>query len=117
MLVALEYTQQGRNVEAKTYDILQSQIWSLLPGFCKDPVDVCPGFKGMARILGSALSDRPDLRHDVCLAIRHLITRNMDNGKGSSVFLSGGGVIFINTKRILFLHPSRLYQPERKKKL
>ncbi|XP_022106693.1 RRP12-like protein [Acanthaster planci] len=76
---ALEYSQQGRNVEAKTYDILQSQIWSLLPGFCKDPIDICPGFKGIARILGSALSDRPDLRHDVCLAIRHLVTRNMDN--------------------------------------
>ncbi|XP_038070845.1 RRP12-like protein [Patiria miniata] len=76
---ALEYSQQGRKVESKTYDILQSQIWSLLPGFCKDPVDVCPGFKGIARILGSAISDRTDLRYDVCLAIRHLITRNMDN--------------------------------------
>ncbi|XP_033098395.1 RRP12-like protein isoform X2 [Anneissia japonica] len=76
---SLQLTQAGRGVEAKTYDILQSQIWSLLPGFCKNPTDLCASFKDIARILGSALSDRPDLRKDVCSALRHLIAHNMEN--------------------------------------
>ena len=76
----MDCSQQGRKVEGKTYDILEAQLWSLLPGFCKDPVDISPAFKGIARILGSALSDRPELRYDVCAAIRHLVTRNLDKG-------------------------------------
>ncbi|XP_033632668.1 RRP12-like protein [Asterias rubens] len=75
---AMDCSHQGRKVEGKTYDILEAQLWSLLPGFCKDPVDISPAFKGIARILGSALSDRPELRYDVCAAIRHLVTRNLD---------------------------------------
>jgi len=27
-------------VEYKTYDTLQNQIWSLLPGFCTNPTDL-----------------------------------------------------------------------------
>ncbi|XP_071947906.1 RRP12-like protein [Antedon mediterranea] len=81
---SLQLTQEGRGVEAKTYNILQSQVWSLLPGFCKNPTDLCTAFKDIARILGSALSDRPDLRKDVCAALRHLITHNTENEKNKS---------------------------------
>ena len=82
-LTALECEQQGRKVESKTYNVLQFQVWSLLPGFCKGATDVVQSFKGIARILGSALSDRPDLRSDVCAGLRHIITSNMENGKKS----------------------------------
>eukprot|EP00057_Strongylocentrotus_purpuratus_P028949 XP_011683423.1 PREDICTED: RRP12-like protein isoform X1 [Strongylocentrotus purpuratus] len=77
---SLELTEQGKKVEGKTYDVLQSQIWSLLPGFCKNPTDLGAGaFKGTAKILGTALNERPDLRLDVCAAIRNLITKNLEH--------------------------------------
>ncbi|XP_070541212.1 RRP12-like protein [Ptychodera flava] len=76
---SLELQQSGHLVESKTYDVLQSQMWSLLPGFCTNPTDLCQSFKNIARILGSVLTDRPDLRPDVCSALRLLISKNVDN--------------------------------------
>ncbi|NXX38727.1 RRP12 protein, partial [Tricholaema leucomelas] len=70
---ALEFTQAGKSVEAKIYDTLQWQVWTLLPGFCIHPVDVLGAFKGLARTLGMAISERPDLRPTVCQALRTLI--------------------------------------------
>ncbi|KAL2302898.1 hypothetical protein Nmel_010351 [Mimus melanotis] len=70
---ALEFTQAGKNVEAKIYDTLQWQVWTLLPGFCTHPTDVLGAFKGLARTLGMAISERPDLRPTVCQALRTLI--------------------------------------------
>ncbi|NWH70588.1 RRP12 protein, partial [Piaya cayana] len=70
---ALEFTQAGKSVEAKIYDTLQWQVWTLLPGFCTHPTDVLGAFKGLARTLGTAISERPDLRPTVCQALRTLI--------------------------------------------
>ncbi|XP_064000645.1 RRP12-like protein [Pogoniulus pusillus] len=70
---ALEFTQAGKSMEAKIYDTLQWQVWTLLPGFCIHPVDVLEAFKGLARTLGMAISERPDLRPTVCQALRTLI--------------------------------------------
>ncbi|NXA09516.1 RRP12 protein, partial [Sapayoa aenigma] len=70
---ALEFTQAGKSVEAKLYDTLQWQVWTLLPGFCIRPTDVLGAFKGLARTLGMAISERPDLRPTVCQALRTLI--------------------------------------------
>ncbi|KFV07024.1 RRP12-like, partial [Pterocles gutturalis] len=49
------------------------QVWTLLPGFCTHPMDVLGAFKGLARTLGMAISERPDLRPTVCQALRTLI--------------------------------------------
>ncbi|NXN23854.1 RRP12 protein, partial [Nycticryphes semicollaris] len=70
---AAEFTQAGKSVEAKIYDTLQWQVWTLLPGFCTHPTDVLGSFKGLARTLGMAISERPDLRTPVCQALRTLI--------------------------------------------
>ncbi|XP_059676941.1 RRP12-like protein isoform X2 [Gavia stellata] len=70
---ALEFTQAGKSVEAKIYDTLQWQVWTLLPGFCTHPTDVLGAFKGLARTLGMAISERLDLRPTVCQALRTLI--------------------------------------------
>ncbi|NXG58608.1 RRP12 protein, partial [Hemiprocne comata] len=70
---ALEFTQAGKSVEAKIYETLQWQVWTLLPGFCTHPTDVLGAFKGLARTLGMAISERPDLRPTVCQALRTLI--------------------------------------------
>ena len=38
-------------------------------------------FKSVARILGVALTERPDLRLTVCQALRLLVLKSSDNGK------------------------------------
>ncbi|NXY39570.1 RRP12 protein, partial [Pomatorhinus ruficollis] len=75
---ALEFTQAGKSVEAKIYDTLQWQVWTLLPGFCIHPTDVLGAFKGLARTLGMAISERPDLRPTVCQALRTLIHKGCE---------------------------------------
>ncbi|XP_053306254.1 RRP12-like protein isoform X2 [Spea bombifrons] len=73
-----ELAQAGRNLEAKIYDTLQWQMWTMLPGFCTKPVDVATSFKNIARHLGMAISDRPDLRLTVCQALRTLISKGCE---------------------------------------
>ncbi|XP_018428299.1 PREDICTED: RRP12-like protein isoform X1 [Nanorana parkeri] len=73
-----ELAKAGRNLEAKIYETLQWQIWTMLPGFCTKPTDVAVSFKGIARILGMAISDRPDLRLTVCQALRTLISKGCE---------------------------------------
>ncbi|KAI2556824.1 RRP12-like protein isoform 1 [Homo sapiens] len=72
---AMDLAQAGSTVESKIYDTLQWQMWTLLPGFCTRPTDVAISFKGLARTLGMAISERPDLRVTVCQALRTLITK------------------------------------------
>ncbi|KFP62605.1 RRP12-like, partial [Cariama cristata] len=54
------------------------QVWTLLPGFCTRPMDVLGAFKGLARTLGMAISERPDLRPTVCQALRTLIHKGCE---------------------------------------
>ncbi|KAF1423220.1 RRP12-like protein, partial [Spheniscus humboldti] len=75
---ALEFTEAGKSVEAKIYDTLQWQVWTLLPGFCTHPTDLLGAFKGLARTLGMAISERPDLRPTVCQALRTLIHKGCE---------------------------------------
>ncbi|XP_067858888.1 RRP12-like protein [Heptranchias perlo] len=75
---ALELTQLGRPIEAKIYDTLQWQIWTMLPGFCTKPTDTAVAFKGIARTLGTAISDRPDLRLTICRALRILLSKGCE---------------------------------------
>ncbi|XP_075391105.1 RRP12-like protein [Tenrec ecaudatus] len=75
---AMELAQAGSTVESKIYDTLQWQIWTFLPGFCTRPTDVATAFKGLARTLGTAISERPDLRVTVCQALRTLITKGCE---------------------------------------
>ncbi|CAO2585490.1 RRP12-like protein [Lemmus lemmus] len=75
---AMDLAQAGSTVESKIYDTLQWQIWTLLPGFCTRPTDVAASFKGLARTLGTAINERPDLRVTVCQALRTLITKGCE---------------------------------------
>ncbi|KAI5277518.1 Rrp12-Like Protein [Manis pentadactyla] len=75
---AMDLAQAGSTVESKIYDTLQWQIWTLLPGFCTKPTDVAASFRGLARTLGTAISERPDLRVTVCQALRTLIAKGCE---------------------------------------
>ncbi|XP_063163096.1 RRP12-like protein [Candoia aspera] len=72
---ATELAQAGQDLEAKIYDTLQWQVWTLLPSFCNHATDVAISFKGLARTLGTAISDCSDLRQIVCQALRRLINK------------------------------------------
>lgn len=75
---AMDLAQAGSTVESKIYDTLQWQIWTLLPGFCTKPTDVAASFRGLARTLGTAISEHPDLRVTVCQALRTLIAKGCE---------------------------------------
>lgn len=62
------------------------QIWTMLPGFCTCPVDLLASFKGIARILGMAINERPDLRLTVCQALRTIINKSCSTGRKTRVF-------------------------------
>uniref|UniRef100_A0A3B5LVL1 Ribosomal RNA processing 12 homolog n=1 Tax=Xiphophorus couchianus TaxID=32473 RepID=A0A3B5LVL1_9TELE len=78
---AEELEQEGKKLEAKVYQTLQLQIWTMLPGFCTCPVDLTASFKGVARTLGMAINERPDLRLTVCQALRTLINKSCSTEK------------------------------------
>uniref|UniRef100_A0A667YJQ6 Ribosomal RNA processing 12 homolog n=1 Tax=Myripristis murdjan TaxID=586833 RepID=A0A667YJQ6_9TELE len=68
--------QTGQKLEAKVYQTLQLQIWTMLPGFCTGTVDLMVSFKGIARALGMAINERPDLRLTICQCLRTIITKS-----------------------------------------
>ncbi|KAK3094601.1 hypothetical protein FSP39_003915 [Pinctada imbricata] len=75
----VEAQQCSNVVLAKSYESLQLQVWSFLPGFCTNPVDLKQSFKSIAKVLGTAISDRPDLRMEVMSSLRKLITKSLQD--------------------------------------
>ena len=69
----------------KTYELIVYQIWSLLPGFCNCPTDLKSSFKGIAKILGTQLNERKELRMDILSSLRQLISKNIDNQENREV--------------------------------
>eukprot|EP01132_Coremiostelium_polycephalum_P004613 gene4613-5764_t len=67
--------QEGRVIESRNLEILYSQIWDLLPGFCNHPVDGDQAFKLIARQLGTVISDQSGLRITVCASLTNLISK------------------------------------------
>uniref|UniRef100_A0A667YRZ8 Ribosomal RNA processing 12 homolog n=1 Tax=Myripristis murdjan TaxID=586833 RepID=A0A667YRZ8_9TELE len=78
--------QTGQKLEAKVYQTLQLQvIWTMLPGFCTGTVDLMVSFKGIARALGMAINERPDLRLTICQCLRTIITKSCSTGRCAEV--------------------------------
>ncbi|XP_077114405.1 RRP12-like protein [Ranitomeya variabilis] len=75
---ASDFAEAGRSLEAKIYETLQWQIWTMLPGFCTRPTDVAACFKNIAKTLGMIILDRPDLRLTACQALRTLINKGCE---------------------------------------
>ena len=57
------------------------KIWSILPSFCKDCTDITASFSSVAKILGTALSDKPEICPVICQALVNLIEGSRNNGK------------------------------------
>ena len=56
-------------------------MWSLLPGFCREPKDVSVSFPVLARILGTALSEREELRVTIATSLRQLVESSREKGE------------------------------------
>ena len=69
----------GDQIASKAYEVLTYQVWSLLPGFLSGPTDLTASFKGIARILGTQLNQRKELRLDILTGLRNVIRTNLDN--------------------------------------
>ncbi|XP_064601005.1 RRP12-like protein [Liolophura sinensis] len=82
---AEELCRVGHSIQAKSYDALQLQIWSLLPQFCNKPTDLPTAFPALAKVLGMALNEREDLRGDIMLSLRKLILQNQEQEDSRAV--------------------------------
>lgn len=58
---------------AHSAQMLYFQLWNLLPSFCNNPSDIKENFKGIARVMGTALADHKDLKLSVMASLRKLI--------------------------------------------
>lgn len=76
---------QGLDLQAKVYETLVNQIWSLAPRFCDLPVDLCSAFtEGVAERFSSLLYSQPEQRPNVAQALHSLIEKNQTLAKSSA---------------------------------
>lgn len=71
-----ELNESNDRIKAHSFDLLQSQIWSLLPPFCSNANDVKDNFKVIAKTLGVLIGDRKELRLAAMAALRKMIAKN-----------------------------------------
>jgi ribosomal RNA-processing protein 12 len=72
-------------MQAKVYETLVNQIWSLAPGFCDLPVDLTRAFNDtVAERFSSLLYTQPDLRPTIAQALQLLIEKNQALAKSSA---------------------------------
>ena len=86
---------EERSVEAKNLMNLFEQVWALLPGYCGCARDAADGFPPLAKALGAALNDQPQVRAPVLQALHVLIQQLRSQktvaGGGGESGASGGG--------------------------
>ncbi|KAI9263281.1 NUC173 domain-containing protein [Phascolomyces articulosus] len=64
-------------LQAKVYETLVNQIWSLAPGFCDLPKDLCITFNdSVAERFSSLLYSQPELRPTVAQSLQYLVDKN-----------------------------------------
>ena len=76
---ATQFAGAGDEINAKICETLESQIWDLLPSFFKTAARVSSGFPVVARLLGTMLQERVDLRNNISTALRQLIEHHIND--------------------------------------
>ncbi|KAI8061708.1 NUC173 domain-containing protein [Gongronella butleri] len=67
----------GLQLQAKVYETLVNQIWSLSPGFCQLPLDLPQAFtETVAERFSALLYSQPDLRPTLTQALQNLVEKN-----------------------------------------
>jgi ribosomal RNA-processing protein 12 len=68
-----QLAEANDGIGAHSSELLYMQLWNLLPCFCNHPTDIKASFKSVAKVLGTAISDRKELRLSVMASLRKLI--------------------------------------------
>ena len=65
----------------KSYQLIVTQIWALLPGFCNNPKDLNQEvFESVVKDLGKNLKN-PDLRMSIMAGLRQLVLKNLETNR------------------------------------
>ncbi|XP_033203361.2 RRP12-like protein isoform X1 [Bombus vancouverensis nearcticus] len=72
-------------VGGKTYEFLVCQVWAILPSICNNAIDVKDNFKNIAKLLGTNLNERKNLRMSIMSALRRLITKALEDDKKEDI--------------------------------
>ncbi|XP_019858475.1 PREDICTED: RRP12-like protein [Amphimedon queenslandica] len=83
--LAEDSNKSGKDLQAKLYNTLEYQIWQLLTAFCNSPTDIAQSFPSIARVLGTALSEKVEVRNIVCNSLKTLIETSKETESDSKV--------------------------------
>ncbi|KAG0173889.1 hypothetical protein DFQ28_004848 [Apophysomyces sp. BC1034] len=82
---AQEAASRELGMQAKLYETLVNQIWSLVPGFCDLPYDLRSSFtEEVAERFSSLLYTQPDLRPTIGQALQQLVEKNQSLVKSAA---------------------------------
>ncbi|CAH1156050.1 unnamed protein product [Phaedon cochleariae] len=70
---SVQLAESNDGIGAHSSELLYLQLWNLLPCFCNHPTDIKDNFKTVAKVMGSAISDKKELRLAVMASLRKLI--------------------------------------------
>nr|XP_022918045.1 RRP12-like protein [Onthophagus taurus] len=71
--------EKNDGIGSHSSELLYLQLWNLLPSFCNAPTDIKTNFKNIAKVLGTAISERKELRLSVMACLRKLISFAKEN--------------------------------------
>lgn len=75
----------SRGVEAKMYEALVEQLWSLFPGYCDLPTDLITALsQPFAELLANVLSTQQNLRPSILRGLTLLVDRNEALGRSGA---------------------------------
>ena len=75
----LDIGSSEKTMEIKIFETLLQQIWALLPGYCRLPLDLSTAFnQGFAEMLANLLYKQTELRVDICKALQMLVESNQE---------------------------------------
>ncbi|KAI8336675.1 NUC173 domain-containing protein [Chlamydoabsidia padenii] len=78
-------TNRELALQAKVYETLVHQIWSLAPGFCDLPLDLAQAFDDqVAERFSSLLYTQPELRPTISQALQFLVEKNQQLVKSNA---------------------------------
>ncbi|PIA19186.1 NUC173-domain-containing protein, partial [Coemansia reversa NRRL 1564] len=82
---AKNFTEQGREIEAKVFGALSQQVWALLGGFCNVPPDVSEALapRFVERLM-QELRESTETRVTICSALQTLLTATHALAQGSN---------------------------------
>lgn len=73
----IENGSHEKTTEIKIFETIVQQVWSLLPGYCKLPLDLTTAFdQSFAELLANLLYKQTELRADICKALQNLVESN-----------------------------------------